>query len=91
MAAQKSDRKLELDQFLKTTISRCDRCKTCNGNPETVDAIKIFLAAKNNGKTTQSLASFHRFLVDHYDYGMGITALFTNVSNCLKSQKNGKH
>lgn len=87
MAAKKSaGRNKALTDFLKSPKKRSLRCETCAGPKPIVEAIVAFSKAQENGDTEQSLAAFHRFLVDNYDFPRGETALYNHIQNCVRGR-----
>jgi len=87
MAAKKSTgRSKALNDFLKSPKRRSQRCETCAGPKEITDAISAFAKAQETGDTEQSLAAFHRFLVDNYDFPRGETALYNHIVNCVRGR-----
>lgn len=87
MAAKKSGgRNKKLTDFLKSPKRRSMRCETCAGPKPIVEAIVAFARAQESGDTEQSLAAFHRFLVDEYDFPRGETALYNHIVNCVRGK-----
>lgn len=75
-----------LSDFLKSPKLRSRRCETCAGPQPIKDAVTTFVKAQETGDTEQSLAAFHRFIVDHLDYPRGETALYNHIQNCVRGR-----
>ena len=87
MAAKKSTgRAKALNDFLKSPKARNRRCETCGGPKAVTEAIVAFAQAQESGETEQSLAAFHRWLVDNYDFPRGETALYNHIVNCVRGR-----
>ena len=85
VAAKKVGRKQALQKFLKSPRKSNPRCETCKGDADVIAAVEVFVAAQDAGKTAQTFAAFHRFLVDEFDYGFKETALFNHIKMCVRN------
>jgi hypothetical protein len=83
VAAKKAGRKQALQKFLKSPRETNPRCETCKCDEDLVAAAKMFADARSTGKTAQTLAAFHRFLVEEFAYEYKATALFTHIKVCI--------